>query len=119
MTTTLDAVAGRKKDKPEPALEQKVAEELVARAREQGVSLSGPGGLLKQLARTVLETALNQEMTEHLGHEKHGQPVAGNVRNGTRAKAVLTEASSQLPIEVPRDRAGTFELQIVRKRSGG
>jgi hypothetical protein len=64
----------------------------------------------------VLETALNQEMTAHLGHEKHGQPVAGNVRNGTRPKTVLTEASGQVPIEGPRDRAGTFEPQIVKKR---
>ena len=64
----------------------------------------------------MIETALSQEMTEHLGHEKHGQPVAGNVRNGTRPKTVLTEATGQVGIEVPRDRAGTFEPQIVRKR---
>jgi transposase-like protein len=117
MTATLDGVT-RKKDKPESTAEQKVAEELVARAREQGLSLTGPDGLLKQLTKSVLETALNQEMTEHLGHEKHG-PVAGetgNVRNGTRAKTVLTEAAGQVGIEVPRDRAGTFEPQIVRKR---
>jgi putative transposase len=50
----------------------------VARAGEQGVSWTGPDGLLKQLTKAVLETALNQEMTEHLEHEKHGQPVAGN-----------------------------------------
>ena len=116
MTATLDDVAARKKDTPEPTAEQKLAEELVARAREQGVSLTGPDGLLKQLTKTVLETALNQEMTEHLGHEKHGQPAAGNVRNGTRAKTVLTEGSGQVGIEVPRDRDGSFEPQIVRKR---
>src|SRR5436853_1647942 len=109
MNATLDAVAAKKEDKPEPAAEQKLAEELVTRAREQGVSQTGPGGLLKQLTKTVLETALGQEMTEHLGHEKHGQPVAGNVRNGTRPKTVLTEASGQVPTEMPRDRAGTFE----------
>jgi putative transposase len=118
MTATLDAVATRKKDKPELTAEQKLAEELVARAREQGVALTGPDGLLKQLTKTVLETALSQEMTEHLGHEKHGlaSNEAGNVRNGTRPKTVLTEASGQVGIEVPRDRAGTFEPQIVRKR---
>ena len=95
MTATLDAVANRKKDKPEPSAEQKLAEELVARAQEQGVSLTGPDGLLKQLTKTVLETALNQEMTEHLGHDKHGLAgnETGNVRNGTRPKTVLTEAS--------------------------
>src|ERR1700748_3433994 len=116
MTATLDGVTSKKKDKPEPTAEQKLAEELVARAREQGVSLTGPEGLLKQLTRTVLETALGQEMTEHLGDDKHGQPVAGNVRDGPRAKTVLTEPSGQVPIEVPRDRQGTFEPQIVKKR---
>lgn len=117
MTATLDDVT-RKKDKPEPTAEQKVAEELVARAREQGVSLTGPDGLLRQLTKTVLETALNQELTEHLGHDKHGPAgdETGNVRNGTRPETVLTEASGQVGIEVPRDRAGTFEPQIVRKR---
>jgi putative transposase len=116
MTATLDGVT--KKTKREPTAEEKVAEELVARAREQGLSLTGPDGLLKQLTKTVLETALNQEMTEHLGHDKHGLAgnETGNVRNGTRAKTVLTEASGQVPIEVPRDRSGTFEPQIVRKR---
>jgi putative transposase len=116
MTATLDGVANKRKDKPEPA----AAEELVARAREQGLSLTGPDRLLKQLTKTVLETALNQEMTEHLGHEKHG-PVgeSGNVRNGTRPKTVLTEATGQVPMDVPRDRSGTFEPQIVKKRSGG
>jgi putative transposase len=118
MTATLDTMAARKKDKPEPTAEQKLAEELVARAREQGVSLTGPDGLLKQLTKTVLETALNQEMTEHLGHDKRGPAgnEAGNVRNGTRPKTVLTEASGQVPVEVPRDRHGTFEPQIVKKR---
>jgi putative transposase len=115
MTATLDDVT-KKKDKPEPTTEEKVAEELVRRAREQGLSLIGPDGLLKQLTKTVIETALNQEMTEHLGHEKRGQPVTGNVRNGTRPKTVLTEATGQVGIEVPRDRDGTFEPQIVRKR---
>ena len=115
MTATLDDVT--KKIKPEPSAEQLAAEDLVRRAREQGLSLTGPDGLLKQLTKTVLETALNQELTEHLGHEKHGQPESGNVRNGTRPKTVLTEASGQVQIEVPRDRAGTFEPQIVRKRA--
>src|SRR5215510_12957661 len=101
MTATLDGVT-RKKERPEPTAGQKLAEELVARAREQGVSLTGPEGLLKQLTKAVLETALNQEMTEHLGHDKHGPVVSetGNVRNGTRPKTVLTEGSGQVGIEV-------------------
>jgi transposase-like protein len=116
MTATLDGVT--KKKRAEPTAEEKVAEELVARAREQGLSLTGPDGLLKQLTKAVLETALNQEMTEHLGHDKHGPAgnEAGNVRNGSRPKTVLTEGSGQVPIEVPRDRAGSFEPQIVKKR---
>jgi transposase-like protein len=66
----------------------------------------------------VLETALNEEMTEHLGYEKHDPTGAGsgNIRNGTRAKTVLTEATGNVDIDVPRDRAGTFEPQIVKKR---
>jgi hypothetical protein len=62
------------------------------------LSLTGPDGLLKQLARTVLETASNEEITEHLGHEKHGPAAGGtgNVRHGTRAKTVLTEVTGQV-----------------------
>jgi transposase-like protein len=90
----------------------------VRRAREQGLSLTGPDRLLKQLTKTVLETALNEELTEHLGHDKHGRadPESGNIRKGTRPKTVLTESTGQVLIEVPRDQAGTFEPQIVRKR---
>jgi putative transposase len=116
MTTTLDDVT-KKKSAGESA-EQQAARELVRRAREQGLSLTGPDGLLKQLTKTVLETALNEEMTEHLGYEKHDSAGAGtgNIRNGSRGKTVLTEATGQVGIEVPRDRAGTFEPQIVKKR---
>jgi putative transposase len=116
MTATLDGVP--KKIKPVPTAEQRAAEELVARGREQGLSLTGPEGLLKELTKTVLETALSQELTEHLGHDKHAPAgnEAGNVRNGTRPKTVLTEGSGQVAIEVPRDREGSFEPQIVRKR---
>ena len=84
--TTLDAV---KRDKPEPSAEEFAAKELVRMAAEQGLSLTGPEGLLRQFTKTVLETALNEEMTEHLGHEKHhAEPDRGssNVRNGTRSK---------------------------------
>src|ERR1700761_4336125 len=115
MTATLDGVT-KKKPRPEPSAEQRAAEELVARAREQGLSLTGPDGLLKQLTKTVLETALDQELPESLGHEKTGQPVAGTVRNGTRPKTVLTESTGEVGIEVPRDRDGSFEPQIVKKR---
>src|ERR1700674_1826879 len=114
--TTLDGVT--KKKAAEQSAEQQAAVELVRLAQERGLSLTGPDGLLKQLTKTVLETALNEEMTEHLGYEKHDPAGAGtgNIRNGTRAKTVLTETTGQVEIDVPRDRAATFEPQIVKKR---
>ena len=117
MTATLNDVT-KKKEPAEQSAEQQAATELVRLARERGLSLTGPDGLLKQLTKTVIETALSEEMTEHLGYEKHDPAGAGtgNIRNGTRGKSVLTEASGQVEIEVPRDRVGTFEPQIVRKR---
>ena len=116
MTATLNDVT--KNREAEQSAEQQAATELVRAAREQGLSLTGPDGLLKQLTKTVLETALGEEMTEHLGYEKHDPAGAGtgNIRNGTRSKTVLTENTGQVEIVVPRDRAGTFEPQIVRKR---
>ena len=116
MTATLGGVTKKKTD--EQSAEAQAAVELVRLAKEQGLSLTGPDGLLKQLTKTVLETALNEEMTEHLGYEKHDPAGAGtgNIRNGTRAKTVLSEHSGPIEIEAPRDRAGTFEPTIVRKR---
>ncbi|MBE1489251.1 IS256 family transposase [Plantactinospora soyae] len=117
MTATRNDVNARK-IKAEPSAEAKAAAELVRLAKEQGLSLTGPDGLLKQLTKTVLETALNEEMTGHLGYEKHEPSGAGsgNVRNGSRSKTVLTDTTGPVEIDVPRDRAGTFDPQIVRKR---
>ncbi len=92
---------------------------MVARAQEQGLALTGPDGLLKQLTKTVLEAALNAEMTEHLGHEKHqAEPgrARSNVRNGTRSKRVVSDAVGEVEIAVPRDRDSNFEPVIVKKR---
>ena len=78
----------------------------------------GPGGLLTGLTKTVLETALNEELTEHLGYDKH-DPAGrngGNSRNGRRAKTLLTEVGP-VDISVPRDRDGSFAPTIVPKRS--
>jgi putative transposase len=113
MTATLDTVPKKMK---EQSAELVAARELVRQARAEGLSLTGPDGLLKQLTKTVIETALDEELTEHLGHDKHSPSETGNVRNGTRSKTVLTEATGHVEIDVPRDRAGTFEPQIVRKR---
>ena len=74
-----------------------LAARLLAQAKEQGVSLVGPGGLLNQLTKNVLETALNAELTEHLGHEHGETPMGVNMRNGTRTKTVLTEIG---PVEL-------------------
>src|SRR5215216_3800424 len=96
---------------------QQLAKALVEQARAEGVDLVGPGGLLTGLTKTVLETALDAELSEHLGYDRH-DPTGrngGNSRNGTRAKTVLTEVGP-VEIEVPRDRDGSFEPVIVRKR---
>jgi putative transposase len=94
-----------------------VARQLMDRARSEGVSLVGPGGLLSGLTKTVLETALEAEMTEHVGYEPHDRAGhhSGNSRNGTRTKTVVTEIGP-VEVDVPRDRNGTFEPKIVRKR---
>jgi putative transposase len=120
VTATLDDVT-KKKAKAEPSAQEQVAEELVRRAREQGLSLTGPDGLLKQLTKTVLETALNQEMTEHLAYDKHARPgnETGNVRNGTRSKTVLTEGSGQVPVEVPRAGRARLSRRSSASGSGG
>jgi putative transposase len=116
MTATLDDVA--KKKPAEVTAEQQAATELVRMAKEQGLSLTGPDGLLKQLTKSVIETALDEEMTEHLGYAKHDRAGIGaeNIRNGTRPKTVLPANTGPVEIDVPRDRAGTFEPQIVKKR---
>ncbi|MFH1950996.1 MAG: IS256 family transposase [Pseudomonadota bacterium] len=78
--------------------------------------LIGEEGLLKQLTKALVERALNAEMTDHLGHSKHA-PVAnptGNTRNG-KSRKTLKGDFGELPIEVPRDRRGTFEPQLIGK----
>jgi Transposase, Mutator family len=84
--------------------QQQLADQLLAQAREQGVELVGPGGLLNQLTKKVLEAALEAEMSDHLGCDKH-HPAGrnhGNSRNWIRSKMVLTEIGP-VEIEVPRD----------------
>lgn len=117
MTATLDEMAKRKPP-AEVSAEQQAAVELVRMAKEQGLSLTGPDGLLKVLTKSVIETALAEEMTDHLGYEKHDPAGVGaeNIRNGTRAKTVISGNTGPVEIDVPRDRAGTFEPQIVKKR---
>ena len=78
--------------------------------------LIGENGLLKQLTKLLVEKALDAELTEHLGHNKNElvANAAGNTRNGKSRKTLKGEFG-QLPIEVPRDRHGTFEPQLIPK----
>jgi len=78
--------------------------------------LIGENGLLKQLTKLLVEKALDAELTEHLGHDRH-ESVAnatGNTRNG-KSKKTLKGEFGELPIEVPRDRHGSFEPQLIPK----
>jgi putative transposase len=102
---------------PEQIDTQQLAQQLVERARAEGVDLVGPNGLLTGLTKTVLETALDAEMAEHLGYDRHDPAGRNglNSRNGTRVKTVLTEVGP-VEIEVPRDRDSSFDPVIVRKR---
>ncbi|TXS39544.1 IS256 family transposase [Streptomyces sp. or43] len=99
-------------------LDRDLAEQLVSRARSEGLNLVGENGLLKGLVKLVLEGALEAEMSEHLGYEKGDSAGAGsgNSRNGTSRKTVLTDVGP-VELEVPRDRAGDFAPQIVPKHS--
>jgi hypothetical protein len=105
MTDTLETVAAEDEEVDQ--------QQLLAQAREQRVDLVGPNGLVNQPIKRVLETALEEEMAEHLGYDKH-DPVGrnhGNSRNGARAKTVLTEIGP-VQIEVPRDTDASFQPQI-------
>lgn len=111
-------VATKPKAEPGPVVDKTLIAQLVGDAHGRGVAIDGEGGLLAELTRLVVESALEGELTAHLGYDKHeraGQEAAGNARNGTRSKTVLTKAGP-LAIEVPRDRAGTFEPVTVVKR---
>lgn len=119
---TSDLVSARR-DESRPARqlspEQAAAAAMVAEAKARGLALTGPDGLLKLFTKSVLETALNEEMTEHLGHAKNRadpERDATNVRNGSRPKTVLSDAAGEVEIDVPRDRESSFEPQIVKKR---
>ena len=117
------AGAARRQD-PRPELAEEVKallpdeliDELLAGARTEE-EIAGPGGLLGQLTKRLVERAMEVELTDHLGYEPHQEPPggAGNTRNGSTPKRLITE-SGEVRIDTPRDRAGTFEPQIVRKR---
>lgn len=99
-------------------LERAAIASLVRAARARGDDLTGPDGLLGLFTKTTLEIALDEEMSEHLGYDKHAVQGrgSGNSRKGVRTKTVLTDNAGPIQIEVPRDRDGSFEPVIVRKR---
>jgi transposase-like protein len=99
------------------AVDEQLIEQLAGRARAGGLALTGEGGLLAQLTKRLVESALEGELTDHLGYPCH-DPVGrdgGNSRNGHRTKTVLTEVGP-VEIDVPRDRDGSFAPKIVAKR---
>ena len=97
------------------AIRKELLDEMMASC-EGSEDLLGPNGLLKQLKAALVERALQEEMTDHLGHEK-GAPNGrrgSNVRNGSSPKTLKIE-DGELSIRVPRDRDGSFEPQLVPK----
>ena len=112
-------VPGKQADRasgPPPVVDEELADQLLAKAQAGGIELLGPDGLLSQVTKAVLERALGEEMTQHLGYEKHDPAGrgSGNSRNGVTGKTLLTDIGG-IELEVPRDRAGSFAPQIVRK----
>jgi putative transposase len=93
-----------------------LVDELLAGAKTEE-EIVGPGGLLAQLTKRLVERAMEVELTDHLGYEPHQEPPGGtaNTRNGTMPKTLTTEHGA-VAIKTPRDRQGTFEPKIVRKR---
>jgi putative transposase len=118
------AGAARRSRAPRPELAEEVKallpdgliDELLAGARTEE-EIAGPGGLLSQLTKRLVERAMEVELTDHLGYEPHQEPAggAGNTRNGSTPKTLITEHGA-VEIKTPRDRDGSFEPQIVRKR---
>jgi hypothetical protein len=98
-----------------PAMRER-AEQLVARARAEGVDLAGDDGLLTAMVSQVLQTGLEVELADHLGYGPHDSAGrgSGNSRNGTSRKTVTTDVGD-VELRVPRDRNGTFETQTVPK----
>ena len=99
------------------AVDEELVRQLTERARAEGLQLTGEDGLLQKLTKLVMESALDGELDDHLGYDKH-DPAGrdgGNSRNGRRSKTLLTEAGP-VEISVPRDRDGSFEPRIVAKR---
>jgi putative transposase len=118
MTDTSMVPRKRDGDPPSrpPLVDEELADQLLGKAQAEGVELLGPDGLLSQVTKAVLERALAEEMTGHLGYEKHDPAGrgSGNSRNGSTPKTLLTDVGA-VDLAVPRDRNGSFDPKIVRK----
>ena len=99
-----------------PTRRQNRARELLAGASTEE-EIAGPGGLLAELTKRLVERAMEVELTGHVGYEPHCEPPGGaaNQRNGTTPKTLITE-HGKVQLNAPRDRDGSFEPKIVRKR---
>ncbi len=97
-------------------ISDEVIDQLLAGASSEE-EIAGPGGLLAQLTKRLVERAMEVELTDHLGFEPHQEPPGGtgNTRNGTSPKTLITE-HGKVALDAPRDRDGSFEPRIVRKR---
>jgi putative transposase len=98
------------------AVPDELIDAVMASVDAGGVELLGPDGVLAELTKRILERGLSEELTEHLGYEP-GDPAgrgSGNNRNGTTPKTVLTEIGA-IDLDIPRDRNGSFEPQLVPK----
>jgi putative transposase len=96
------------------AIKDELISELVAGCQNEG-DLFGPEGVFTRLKGAVMQRLLEAEMTAHLGHEPHERRKGDNSRNGHSVKTITTE-TGPVQVRVPRDREGTFEPQLVKKR---
>src|SRR4051812_44333822 len=100
---------------PAKEIPDELIDQLLA-GREGPEAITGPDGLLKQLTKRVVERAVSAELSDHLGYELGEQPPEGepNRRNGWTSKTLITD-QGPVPVELPRDREGSFEPQLVPK----
>jgi putative transposase len=117
----VDRAGGRRRVRqalgvPSERISDEVIDELLAGASTEE-EIAGPGGLLADLTKRLLERAMEVELTDHLGYEPHQEPSGGaeNQRNGSTGKTLMTE-HGPVALDTPRDRNGSFEPKIVRKR---
>ena len=118
----VDRAAGRRRVRQalgvpsDRRISDELIDELLAGASTEE-EIAGPGGLLAELTKRLVERAMEVELTDHVGYEPHCEPPggSGNQRNGTTPKTLITE-HGKVEIDAPRDREGSFEPKIVRKR---